>query len=357
MIRLIYSIHDKPELIKKQILLVIGAVCVPLIANVIQLMGKSPFNMDLSPIAFGVCAMIIAYGISKFNLFKIIPVARSLVIKLMKAGVAVFDEKGNLLDINPAALRLLSLPEAPAVGTNIEEVFSNAPQLIRFFDSRRELSSELSFERNGVSYYCEASLTAIKNPSGKEIAWLFQLYDITERKLAEDIIEQAAYHDPLTGLPNRQYFQLMLSQEITLARMRGKKLAVAFLDLDNFKAINDGYGHEYGDALLKAVTKRLGGVLREADLIARLGGDEFAIIVPGVNEKTEIAAVGERLLGVFKDEFDLSDFKVSMRASIGFSFFPEDGDSNEALLSKADKAMYEVKKAGKNNYRTYKENA
>lgn len=352
---LISSLYEKSEVIKKQSKLIIAAVSVPLLANVIQISGNSPLNMDLSPMAFGAASIIVIFGIAKFNLFKIIPVTRSLVIKLMKTGMVVFDTKGNLLDINPAALKLLSIPVLPGVGATINEVFINTPELIRFFDSRREQSSELAFDRNGVSYYCEATLTAIKNTSGREIAWLFQLYDITERKLAEDIIEQAAYHDPLTGLPNRQYFRLMLAQEITLAKMRGKKLSVAFLDLDSFKSINDSYGHEYGDTLLKAVTRRLGGMLREADLIARLGGDEFAIIIPGTSEEDEIAEVGERLLSVFNDEFDLFDLKVLMRASIGFSVFPDDGDSNEVLLRKADKAMYDVKKTGKNNFRTYKE--
>lgn len=356
LLRLLFSQRDKPSTMRKQMLLVTAAASVTILANIIRLTGNSPYNIDLSPMAFSIAAMIITFGVVRFNLFKIIPIARSLVIMRMKAGMAVFDGKGNLLDLNPALIKLMGIESIPEAGTKIETVFAGAPELIRIFESRREQTSELSIERKGICYYYETSLMAIRSSGGKEIAWLFQLYDITERKLAEDIIEQAAYHDVLTGLPNRQYFQLMLSQEITLAKMRDGKLAVAFVDLDNFKHINDNYGHECGDLMLKAVTKRLSGVLREADMIARLGGDEFAIIIPGVKSDEEIEAIGKRLLSVFEENFNLVEYMVPMHASIGFSIYPEDGDSNEILLRKADKAMYQVKKAGKNNYRSYNGN-
>jgi len=349
------SMHEKTEVLRKQIKITLLAVVFPVIANILQITKLNPFPIDITPFSFCFTAILLSYGIVRYKLFKLVPIARAMVIRVMKSGMVVFDNKGNLLDMNPAAKQLLALGEMPLAGEKIEDVFAKAPQLISLFNSRRDQVSELGFERNGVNYFYETSLTAIKNSGGNEIGWLFQLYDITERKLAEDIIEQAAFHDVLTGLPNRQYFRIMLSQELALAKMRNMQLAIAFVDVDNFKTINDSYGHEYGDTVLRGVTKRLREALREGDIIARLGGDEFAIILPSIDTKNDITAVGERLLAAFESELDLISYKISVHVSIGFSLFPDDGDSYETLLRKADKAMYDVKNSGKNNYGVYKD--
>jgi diguanylate cyclase (GGDEF)-like protein/PAS domain S-box-containing protein len=354
---LVKSMRQKAEILRKQIGLTLLAVIFPVFANVLRISKLSPLPIDMTPFFFIFTVLLISYGIVRYKLFTLVPIARAMVIKVMKSGMVVFDVKGNLLDINPAAKQMLAFKEMPVGGEKIEDIFVSAPELIRIFDSKTEQVCEFVYEKNGSDNYYEASLTCIKNSSGKEYGWLFQINNITERKLAEDIIKQAAYHDPLTGLPNRQYFQLLLTQELTLAKMRGKKIAVAFVDIDNFKTINDNHGHQVGDTVLKAITKRLGEALHEADIISRLGGDEFAVVIPNIGSVREVKVMGERLLAAFKADFNMVEFKMPVQVSIGFALYPDDGDNYETLLRKADKAMYSVKNTGKNNYAIYKKSS
>ncbi len=354
-VTLIKAMREKSAVIRKQTFSVIAAAGLPVAANFLQVSGLNPAGIDISPVAFTISAVAITYGMVRYNLFRVVPIARYQVIKVMKAGMLVFDNDGALLDINPAAMRLLRIKDEPVGGEKIDVFLKDTPELTSMFYSKREQVREFYFKNGGADYCYELNLTTIRTSSGSEIGWLFQIYDITERKLAEEIIQQAAYHDNLTGLPNRQYFQLLFSQELALARLRGTKLAAGFIDIDDFKQINDGYGHAAGDMILRAITKRIRGELREGDIIGRLGGDEFAVVITGLRSKRELWAAGKRLIRLFERKVEAGELQIEVRVSIGFSMFPEDGESIDILLQKADMAMYEVKGSGKNNFRIYEE--
>ena len=168
-------------------------------------------------------------------------------------------------------------------------------------------------------------------------------------------IEDLAYHDGLTALPNRALFNKLLSQSISQARRYHKQLAVAFIDLDRFKQINDTLGHEAGDQLLKEVASRLKNCLRESDIVARLGGDEFVVMLTDVTEEKYAATVAQKIITSIAEPFVLmgQDFRVT--ASIGISTYPLDGQDAQTLTKNADIAMYQAKEDGKNNFQFYSE--
>jgi diguanylate cyclase (GGDEF)-like protein len=168
-------------------------------------------------------------------------------------------------------------------------------------------------------------------------------------------VEYLAYHDGLTDLPNRSMFSKLLSENIGMSRLADKRLAVAFLDLDRFKEINDALGHEAGDRLLQEVAIRLKACVGESDTVARLGGDEFVVLLSELSDSTRVAAVAQRILSVVAKPFTLIGHEFRVTASIGISTYPRDGLDEQTLTKNADIAMYQAKAEGKNNFQFYSE--
>ena len=179
------------------------------------------------------------------------------------------------------------------------------------------------------------------------------LLDITERKRAENEIQQLAYYDMLTGLPNRTLLLDRLSQAIAQAHRDGRLVAVLFLDLDRFKSINDTLGHLCGDLLLKAVAKRLLETVRESDSVARIGGDEFVIVLTAIAHEDDVSDIAGKILAALSAPVQLGNHEIFTTASIGISLFPMDGDDVHALLKNADVAMYKAKEQDRNNYQFF----
>ena len=179
--------------------------------------------------------------------------------------------------------------------------------------------------------------------------------EIVERRQAEARVHHMAYHDALTGLPNRALLSERLDRAMLAARRDGRKLAVMFIDLDRFKTINDSLGHLTGDHLLKEVANRLCKVVRAVDTVARLGGDEFVVLVPGVRAAEECALVGEKIIGALAEPVRFEGRSLHISPSIGICLCPDDGEDVETLMRKADAAMYHAKASGRNNYQFFAE--
>ncbi len=177
------------------------------------------------------------------------------------------------------------------------------------------------------------------------------LYD--NLKKMDDEIRHLAYHDALTGLPNRRLFTSLLTHELAQSRRHDKKMAIFFLDLDRFKDINDTLGHEAGDELLKEVAYRLKSTVRACDTIARIGGDEFNIILADIDHVEVIADVAQKVVECFRNSFMIAEHEFHMTTSIGISIYPDDSEEINTLLSYADIAMYHAKKEGRNAYQFY----
>jgi diguanylate cyclase (GGDEF)-like protein len=221
--------------------------------------------------------------------------------------------------------------------------------------------------RDGSPQYIQQQAEATMDEFGRVVSLSGTLQDITERRQSEEKVRQLAYFDSLTGLANRECFKEHLVQAIALARRNHRQLAILFLDLDNFKRINDTLGHNVGDLLLKAVATRLRSCVRTNDAImrfdavdsheqiARLGGDEFTILLSEVGSQGDVARVAKRILDTLAKPLTVGGHEVFITPSIGIAMFPQNGEDVESLLKHADMAMYYAKHCGKNLYKFYTE--
>jgi diguanylate cyclase (GGDEF)-like protein len=177
--------------------------------------------------------------------------------------------------------------------------------------------------------------------------------DITELRRAEQAARFLAYHDTLTGLPNRRLLDDRLRQAIRLAQRRDRMVATLLVRLDDFRQLNDTLGHGAGDAVLREVAQRLAACVRKADTLARAGTDEFAVVVCDLKDKADCRVVAEKLQQALAAEFRVGNRRLRLAASIGVSLFPADGGDGEALLRNADAAMYRAKELGRNQVRFF----
>ncbi|MFC1882541.1 diguanylate cyclase domain-containing protein [Thermodesulfobacteriota bacterium] len=189
----------------------------------------------------------------------------------------------------------------------------------------------------------------------KERIILLAIEDITERKKYEEKIQQMAFHDSLTGLPNRKLFSDRLGIVLAQAKRNKKKVGIVMLDLDNFKDVNDTLGHDVGDTLLKEVAERLSVTLRKSDTVARFGGDEFVLIFPDMEVIEEAIQVVQKIIDRFNKPFLIDTHQLVVTTSIGIAVYPKDGMDEEILMKNADIAMYQAKQAGRARYQLYKE--
>lgn len=193
-----------------------------------------------------------------------------------------------------------------------------------------------------------------RNTEGGAIRAIGTNLDIHERKTAEEKIRQLAYYDTLTELPNRRLLLDRIHQALFQARRYGRSLAIMFLDLDNFKTVNDTLGHEGGDELLKEVARRLAGCIRTGDTLSRQGGDEFVIVLAEIAKPADTKLVAQKILDTLRNPVQIANLELTATVSIGISIYPDDGtdDVNE-MLKQADNAMYMAKNAGRNQYRFF----
>ncbi|HLP98692.1 MAG TPA: bacteriohemerythrin [Sideroxyarcus sp.] len=205
--------------------------------------------------------------------------------------------------------------------------------------------------KDGKVLWGVLQVSLVRDEHGAPEYFISAIQDITERKQVEQQISFMAYHDKLTGLPNRALFFDRLSQAMSQARRNGKHVALLYLDLDGFKPINDEFGHEAGDAVLRMVAQRLLACVRGVDTVARLGGDEFAVILGGLENPAEVENIAGKILQAFAQDMTLPDgTECNIGVSIGISLFPDDSNEMDRLLASADTAMYDSKHSGKNTY-------
>jgi diguanylate cyclase (GGDEF)-like protein/hemerythrin-like metal-binding protein/PAS domain S-box-containing protein len=209
--------------------------------------------------------------------------------------------------------------------------------------------------KDGKVLWGSVQVKLVRDEKGEPEFIIGSIQDITERKLAEKMINFMAYHDKLTGLPNRALLFDRLSQSMSQAKRDNKYVALLFADLDGFKMINDKYGHEAGDNVLKMAAQRFLACVREVDTVARFGGDEFAIILGNLDDPQQAKGVAEKIVQAFAHSMILADgSECSVGASVGISIYPEHGGAMDNLMTAADQAMYESKRLGKNTYTFYK---
>ncbi|MFC0118993.1 EAL domain-containing protein [Pseudoalteromonas xiamenensis] len=218
---------------------------------------------------------------------------------------------------------------------------------------KKQTLSEIQYELDimGQTRHFEARLSPIKAYESVAVV----VRDITEHKHQEELIFKHAFYDSLTGLPNRYLVLERLSQMIIESKRTRGQIAVMFIDLDDFKKVNDSTGHETGDKLLIDAAKRLQGALREQDTVGRLGGDEFIILLKSIRDQSNVVPIANNLVKLFQSPFCIDQKEFSVSLSLGIAMYPNDADSPQELLSKADSAMYNSKRQGRNTFSFYTE--
>jgi diguanylate cyclase (GGDEF)-like protein/PAS domain S-box-containing protein len=209
----------------------------------------------------------------------------------------------------------------------------------------------LRFDGARIPYFCNG--VVLRDTNGEVIGFTGTGRDITERKLAAEHMTRMAYFDALTGLPNRMLFSDRLQLALSSAKRDKTMMGLMFVDLDEFKPINDNYGHHIGDILLKIAASRMLECMRESDTVARIGGDEFVVMLPYIEHKEDAMYVAEKIRIALTTPFDLQEHEVQISCSVGVSIYPEHGADETTLMRQADIAMYGAKQQGRNAVHLY----
>ncbi|MDD2358421.1 MAG: EAL domain-containing protein [Thiovulaceae bacterium] len=284
----------------------------------------------------------------------------SKVFSTMGDGVIITDIDLNIIDVNDSFCKI--------TGYVHHEILGNKPSMFSSGWMEKEFYLELwnrikndgywqgeiiDRKKNGEIYTSETSIVVVKNKEEKITHYIAISSDITIKKEQEKAINSLAYYDTLTKLPNRFFFEERVNTKVASAKRNSEKIALLFIDLDNFKTINDSFGHMVGDKFLQNVAQILKSCVREEDIVGRFGGDEFMILIKDFNNIADLAIISTKITGMFTKPFRIGKDEVFSGASIGISVFPENGDSYHELMYAADTAMYHAKVSRKGGYEFY----
>ena len=280
-------------------------------------------------------------------------------------GMVITGADEKVLRVNPSFTEITGYSAADAIGKKLDFLYSGQHEPSYYESISHSVAQtgawrgELWSRRKSTEVFpCQCTITAVYDDDGLVTNYVHSLTDITQRKTTEEEINKLAFYDPLTGLPNRRLLIDRLRQTMTLSSRNGQVGALLFMDLDNFKTLNDTLGHDMGDLLLQQVAKRLTDNVREGDTVSRLGGDEFVVMLEelGENQTEAVAlaeAIGEKVLGSFFLPFRLAGLDYQITPSIGVTHFLGQQDTTDELLKQADLAMYQAKAAGRNTLRFF----
>ena len=266
---------------------------------------------------------------------------------------------GGFIDVNPAMIEMFGYTRTELLSRNASDLYLHPSDRTRF---QKEIEKsgfvrehELQMKRkDGRVLHCLKTASVDLDESGKVIGYQGILHDITERKRAESVLVHSAFHDPLTGLPNRALLMDRLERLQSYARRHKKyKFALMYMDLDRFKTVNDSFGHLVGDQLLISVARRLEGCVRQEDTVARLGGDEFAVILDAITDGSHATRVAERILHELQVPFHIEGRDIGTVNSIGIALSVTGYDVLEDMIRDADAAMYRAKTGGRNCYEVF----
>lgn len=271
-------------------------------------------------------------------------------------GIMITDCNGIILSVNPAFSKI--------TGYKAEDVIGLTPRVLKSYRQSQEFYISMwkriitqgqwygeiwNRRKNGDVFLERMTISMVRDEQGKPLRYVSVFNDITDLWHKDEHLKHLAFYDALTDLPNRTLLMERLDQKIVNYERQRCTLAVMFLDLDGFKLINDTFGHNVGDELLRVISKRLLELVRQSDIVARIGGDEFVFVLHNPKAKDEILHVAERIISSINEPIEACNRTLEIGASVGISIFPDDGVKSIDLIKKADKAMYVSKASGRNS--------
>jgi diguanylate cyclase (GGDEF)-like protein/PAS domain S-box-containing protein len=362
-------------LYRYQCRLILFASLFPMAGNVFkEFYLKSYSNLNIAPMLFGLSGIIFVFAILRVRFMDLIPVARSHLIENMGDGILVLDAQNRIVDINPAMENFIQGKASSYMGKNAFAVFGSwmGTTMDLILDTS-ETRIELKFP-NDPSRYLDLRVTPLFDQGQLLNGRLMVFRDITERKqvekrlrnvndklqgqlieigLLQSKLREQAIRDPLTNLFNRRYLEETLDRELSRASREKYPVCVIMMDIDHFKRINDTYGHEAGDLVLKSIAYTLSEQSRRGDFACRFGGEEFVVAMPNIamDVAYERAEMLRQLLTGLRVAFGY--YNLSVTISMGIACYPENGQTRETILRAADQAMYAAKEAGRDHILSY----
>jgi diguanylate cyclase (GGDEF)-like protein/PAS domain S-box-containing protein len=269
-------------------------------------------------------------------------------------GIMIIDQNACITAINKGFTEITGFSEEDVLGSTPKALQMDNHDLRCALLNEGKWCGEVSNTRKNNETYQEwLTITVVKNAEGNIVNYVGVFADITESKRSQNRLHELVNHDPLTGLPNRRLLNELLEHAIRRAEREKHQIALLFIDLDRFKAVNDSLGHQVGDKLLYEVSRRISQSMRESDIVARLGGDEFLVMMDMINHQDDAEKIAQKIIQALQAEFNIDGEEIFITASIGISIFPEDGKNVDSTIKAADMAMYQVKNKGKNNHCFY----
>ena len=277
-------------------------------------------------------------------------------------GIFQTSPDGRYLNVNPALAAIYGFSSGAeliaSIGDIQHQIYTDPSRRAEFMRMMRESGVVTNFvseirRKDGDDIWISENARAVQDEAGNLLFYEGTVEDVTETKLNQEKLEHLANHDPVTGLPNRLLMNDRLRQMMLSAQRSKSIVAVALVDLDHFKLINDTFGHNRGDQLLQTMSHRMLACVREADTVVRLGGDEFVLLLSGAGRGEAMSQVVQRVLQTIARPSQIEGRELSVSCSVGVSIFPRDGRDVQTLLKNADTAMYKAKELGRNNFQFY----
>lgn len=278
-----------------------------------------------------------------------------------REGIVITDASGSIIDVNDTFTDITGYSREEVLGQDPSILQSPGRQSPAFYANMWQTIKTSDYwegevwnrRKNGETYIAALTISTVNDGAGKVSHYVRHFSDITRQKEHQDQLEQMANFDALTKLPNRTLLADRLNQAILESQRHHNSIAVVFLDLDDFKVVNDIHGHDIGDELLIALSQRMKEALRDGDTLARIGGDEFVAVLPNLAKAEDCQLVLDRLLFAASEPVSIRELVLTVSGSIGVTVYPKDGADSDILIRHADQAMYVAKKEGKNRYHLF----
>ena len=328
----------------------------------LQLKDKKTFSMTLKKIVLGdteqIVGLIFPYDETDSQRSNYLS---HIVLDQLRDGVIITDDKGKILRINNAFIEI--------TGYTVSEVLGKTPRILKSFRHSSKFYEKMWYDiahhgwwsgeiwnkrKNGEVYPEWLQINRVVEPITKKVFYTSIFSDISERKKRQAQLDRLAHYDTLTGLVNRHFLQISLSNLLEKSSSKNTKNAILFLDLDHFKQVNDIYGHHEGDLLLQEAAQRILATVRTSDIVARVGGDEFIVVLSRIKNEEFINKVAQSLIKELRRPFFINNNEHTIGASIGVAIYPQHGINITELMSRADSAMYRSKNSGRNQVSIFK---